>query len=116
MSIQLLYEFFSDCSQQKIDNETIISRALAKEDPAAMKVLDFMAKNFKAEIRNVAIRYLTSGGVIIVGNFAKILGQWIQEKGLWTEDDVMDEVLKDVPVYVYSVQNHGVQGCFGYSA
>ena len=74
-----------------------------------------MARNFAAEIRNVGIRYIAHGGIVIVGNFAKILGDWILENQLWDENDVMYEVLENVPVYGYSDKDHGLSGCFAYS-
>jgi len=126
-SIPYMYAFFSERDGKKLDNikdldsKLILQNGLEKKDPIAVHTLNLLLSLFGSEVGNFGIRYLSYGGIYLVGNITLAVLDYLQKtpdaenefiKGVFSKEPILNTVLKDIPIYAVKQPELGLLGAF----
>jgi glucokinase len=117
-----IYKFFcrkDDIQDREITSEEIIQRALAKEDPQCVKVLEFFATLYAKEVSNFALNSLPYGGIYLVGGLTNAVGEYLKNEssspfkaGYFSKGKVINNLLERFPIYIVKEKELGLLGAF----
>jgi glucokinase len=81
----------------------IFNQADAKQDITAVAALELFVQLYAAEAGNLALKYLTRGGLYIGGGIAPKITSWLQRPAFLEEfrnKGKMSELMESIPVHV----------------
>jgi len=117
-----IYKFFckkDDVEAREITSEEIIQRALAKEDPQCIKVLELFATLYAKEISNFALNSLPYGGIYLVGGLTAAVSEYLINDssspfraGYFSKGKIINNLLERFPIYIVKEKELGLLGGF----
>jgi len=117
-----IYKFFcrkDDIEAREISSEDIIQKALSKEDPQCVKVLEFFATLYAKEVSNFALNSLPYGGIYLVGGLTNAVWEYLKndtsspfKAGYFSKGKVINNILEKFPIYIVKEKELGLLGAF----
>lgn len=96
----------------RIEQPAAIAAAADQAEPTAVAAVDLMLRAFAAELRQVTLRTMPSGGLFIAGGIApKLRGRMATLVEAYTDGDaLMGELIATFPLYLVTNDDLGLLG------